>query len=79
MALRRLDMPATPHGFRSAFRDWAAEQTNAPRDVCEMALGHVITNKVEAAYNRSDLFEKRRRLMDDWAMFVTSAPAESSP
>ncbi|MDZ3835931.1 MAG: tyrosine-type recombinase/integrase [Rhodospirillales bacterium] len=72
MALRRLGVSATPHGFRSAFRDWAAEQTNTPRDVCEMALGHVIANKVEAAYNRSDLFEKRRRLMDDWARHVSS-------
>ena len=57
----------TSHGFRSTFRDWAAEQTNYPREVAEMALAHVVSDKVEAAYRRGDLFEKRRRLMDDWA------------
>jgi len=60
---------ATPHGFRSTFRDWAAEQTNHPREVAEMALAHTIENKVEAHYRRGDLFEKRRALMDDWAAF----------
>ena len=57
----------TVHGFRSTFRDWAAECTNFPSEVVEMALAHTIGNKVEAAYRRGDLFEKRRRLMDDWA------------
>jgi len=57
----------TAHGFRSTFRDWAAEQTRYPREVAEMALAHTVTNKVEAAYRRGDLFEKRRHLMDDWA------------
>jgi integrase len=56
-----------PHGFRSAFRDWCGEVSSFPRDVAEMALAHVIENKVEAAYRRGDLFEKRRRLMDAWA------------
>ena len=55
------------HGFRSSFRGWAAERTNHPREVIEAALAHVVQNKVEAAYARSDLFERRRHLMDDWA------------
>jgi integrase len=56
----------TAHGFRSAFRDWAAEQTSFPRDVCEMALAHAIKDKTEAAYRRGDLFEKRREVMQAW-------------
>ena len=56
---------AVAHGFRSSFRDWAAEETDHPREVIEAALAHVVQNKVEAAYARSDLFERRRRLMDD--------------
>jgi integrase len=62
----------TVHGFRSAFRDWAAERTHFPREVAEMALAHAIGDKVEAAYRRGDLFEKRRRLMDEWARFCAS-------
>jgi len=62
----------TAHGFRSTFRDWAAEQTNYPREVAEMALAHVVSDKVEAAYRRGDLFEKRARLMADWAKFCGS-------
>ena len=62
----------TVHGFRSTFRDWAAERTNFPREVAEAALGHVVPGAVEAAYLRSDLFEKRRRLMDEWARFCRS-------
>jgi integrase len=58
-----------PHGFRSSFRDWAAEQTNYPREVAEAALAHVTGDKVEAAYRRSDLFEKRRKLMEAWASY----------
>ncbi|NML17437.1 hypothetical protein HHL10_20920 [Azohydromonas sp. G-1-1-14] len=61
---------AAAHGFRSTFRDWAAERTQFPREVAEMALAHAIGDKVEAAYRRGDLFEKRRRLMDDWAAFL---------
>ena len=60
-----------PHGFRSAFRDWSGEVSTFPRDVCEMALAHVIENKVEAAYRRGDLFEKRRAMMDAWAAWCT--------
>lgn len=62
----------TVHGFRSTFRDWAAECTNASREVAEMALAHVVKDKVEAAYRRGDLFEKRRALMDDWAAFCSN-------
>jgi integrase len=63
---------ATAHGFRSTFRDWAAERTNYPNHVVEMALAHTISDKVEAAYRRGDLFEKRRRLMDEWARFCNT-------
>jgi integrase len=65
----------TSHGFRSTFRDWAAETTAYPNEVVEMALAHVIESKAEAAYRRGDLFEKRRRLMADWAMYC-EAPAK---
>lgn len=73
MVLRRMNMHQyVVHGFRSTFRDWAAETTNFPREVCEQALAHSLSNKTEAAYMRSDLFEKRRKLMGQWAVFVTS-------
>ena len=68
--LNDLRIAAVPHGFRSSFRDWAAEKTDHPREVIEAALAHVVQNKVEAAYARSDLFERRRRLMDDWAAYL---------
>jgi integrase len=64
----------TIHGFRSSFRDWAAESTNYPREVVEMALAHTVGDKVEAAYRRGDLFERRRRLMADWAQFCEGRP-----
>ena len=64
----------TIHGFRSTFRDWAAERTAYAREVVEMALAHAIENRVEAAYRRGDLFEKRRQLMEAWAR-VCSTPA----
>ena len=67
----------TVHGFRSSFRDWAAERTNFPSEVAEMALAHAVGGKVEAAYRRT-MFDKRRRLMDAWAEFLTKAPAKSS-
>jgi integrase len=67
--VRRMKVAAVPHGFRSTFRDWASERTNYPRDVAEMALAHAIGDRVEAAYRRGDLFEKRQRLMADWATF----------
>lgn len=59
----------TVHGFRSTFKDWAAEKTSYPNELSEMALAHKIANQVEAAYRRGDMFEKRRRLMEDWAAF----------
>jgi integrase len=62
--------PAVPHGLRSTFRDWAAEKTNYPGDMAELALAHKIGNAVEAAYRRGDMFEKRRRMMADWAAFL---------
>ena len=62
----------TAHGFRSTFRDWAAERTNFPREVVEMALAHTIESKVEAAYRRGDLFQKRRQLMEAWSRFCTT-------
>jgi integrase len=64
---------ATVHGFRSAFRDWAAECTNFTNEVCEAALAHVIKNKAEAAYRRGDLFEKRRKLMEAWAEYCSAS------
>ena len=67
----------TVHGFGSTFRDWAHEMTDYPKYVIEMALAHVIGDKVEAAYRRGDLFEKRRRLMAEWARYC-SAPAVDS-
>ena len=68
--LRRMGIKdITVHGFRSTFRDWAAEQTNYAREVAEMALAHAIEDKTEAAYRRGDLFEKRQRLMVDWAKY----------
>jgi integrase len=73
MVLRRMKIDsATVHGFRSAFRDWAAECTNFPNEVCEAALAHVIDNKAEAAYRRGDLFEKRRKLMEAWGAYCTT-------
>ena len=81
-ALRRLlqdhKITAVPHGFRSTFRDWAAEETNHPREVVEAALAHVVHNQVEAAYARSDLFERRRRLMDDWSATVCRSETKRS-
>jgi integrase len=68
----------TVHGFRSTFRDWAAERTNFPREVAEHALAHSLPDKVEAAYLRSDLFDKRRKLMEAWARHCTTAAADST-
>jgi integrase len=63
--------PYVPHGFRSSFRDWAGEVSQYPQDVAEMALAHTIKNKVEAAYRRGDLLEKRREMMRDWSNYVS--------
>jgi integrase len=72
MLLRRMKQDVTVHGFRSAFRDWAAECTGYSHEVAEMALAHTIGNAVERAYRRGDLFDKRRRLMADWAGYCAS-------
>lgn len=69
MALRKFDLKATVHGFRSSFRDWTAEETNYPSEVAEMALAHTISNTVERAYRRKDLLEKRRMLLNEWSMY----------
>jgi integrase len=69
----------TVHGFRSTFRDWAAECTSYPNEVCEMALAHAIGDKVEAAYRRGDLFEKRRLLMLDWAKYCDKPKGDVVP
>jgi integrase len=75
MLLRRMEhADLTAHGFRSAFRDWCGEATNHPREVAEQALAHTLGDKVEAAYRRGDLFEKRRVLMEDWAKFCGASP-----
>ncbi|HEY2658327.1 MAG TPA: integrase arm-type DNA-binding domain-containing protein [Caulobacteraceae bacterium] len=76
--VRRMKVAAVPHGFRSTFRDWASECTNYARDVAEMALAHAIGDKVEAAYRRGDLFEKRRLMMADWATFCGQAQPEGA-
>lgn len=76
MLLRRHAGGVTAHGFRSTFRDWAAETTNYPNEVCEMALAHAVGDAVEAAYRRGDLFAKRAALMEDWATYA-SKPATS--
>ena len=68
----------TVHGFRSAFRDWAAERTSTPHAVMELSLAHSVGTAVEQAYARSDLLERRRRLMNEWAAFVTDVPANVS-
>ena len=76
MVLRRMKIEGvTVHGFRSAFRDWAAESTNFTNEVCEAALAHVIENKAEAAYRRGDLFDKRRKLMEAWAAYCAAPKA----
>lgn len=77
--LRRMERgDLTTHGFRSTFRDWAAERTSYPGDVVEMALAHTISDKVEAAYRRGDLFDKRRRLMAEWDKFCRLPPQKGS-
>ncbi|MDE0001466.1 MAG: integrase, partial [Rhodospirillaceae bacterium] len=77
--LKNHQIAGVPHGFRSSFRDWAAETTSYPRAVIESALAHVVTNRTEAAYARSDLFERRRRLMNEWAAYLEGGQAQSLP
>ena len=72
MMLYDTDINATPHGFRSSFKDWATECTDAPNAVSELALAHVNSDRTEATYRRTDLYERRRLLMQDWADYVTT-------
>jgi integrase len=78
MLLRRMKVDVTVHGFRSAFRDWAAECTAYSHEVAEMALARTIGNAVERAYRRGDLFDKRRRIMADWATYCTNGAPSGS-
>ncbi len=77
--VRDLGIAAVPHGFRSSFRDWASERTDHPREVVEAALAHAVRNQTEAAYARSDLFERRRHLMDDWGAYLDGTRRRSVP
>jgi integrase len=79
MLLRRMERPnITVHGFRSTFRDWCAEATGFPYEMAEIALAHTVGDKVEAAYRRGDMIEKRRRMMDDWAKFCAKSAGEAA-
>lgn len=72
MQLRRMGVDVTVHGFRSAFRDWAGNETEHPREIAEAALAHIVGDASERAYRRSDALEKRRKLMSDWAVYLSS-------
>ena len=74
---RRMSAEGVPHGLRSTFRDWCSEYTSYPNEITEKAMAHVTKDKAEAAYFRSDLFEKRRRLMNEWAAFCAKPIAEA--
>jgi integrase len=76
--MRAMGRRETVHGFRSTFADWAADDTAYPQEVREQALAHAIPNKVEAAYRRGALLEKRRRLMSEWARFCATSPGTKS-
>jgi integrase len=76
--LRRMEVDAVPHGFRSTFKDWASERTAYPGEMSEMALAHAIGDKVEAAYRRGDMLERRRKMMNDWAEFCATAAQPSA-
>ena len=74
--LRTCEIPAVPHGFRSSFRDWCAE-TGVPREDAESCVAHEVGNTVEGAYKRTDVLERRRRIMEDWAKYVLPSPLSS--
>ncbi|MGD9812085.1 MAG: hypothetical protein AB7U35_12265, partial [Sphingobium sp.] len=76
--VRGMNLTVTVHGFRSSFRDWVADRTDYPGEVAEAALSHVLENKVEAAYRRTDFFAKRRALMQDWADYC-AGPTSAQP
>ena len=69
----RPDSAATVHGLRAAFKSWGSDMTNHPTEIVEMSLGHTVGNSVERAYRRTDLLEKRRKLMDDWAQYLSGS------
>ncbi len=77
--IKELGIAAVPHRFRSSFRDWAAERTSIPREVVEAALAHTVQNPTQAAYARSDLFKRRRRLMDEWAAYLSGERGQVIP
>lgn len=74
MLLRRMEVDVTIHGFRSTFRDWCGEETEFPRELAEAALAHVVGDETERAYRRGDALAKRRKLMDAWEVYCTTAP-----
>ena len=74
--VQRLGFPADVHGFRTSFRTWAQERTNTPREVAEFALAHTVGDAAEQAYARSDLFEKRRKMMEAWAAYLAAEPGK---
>lgn len=78
LVLRRMKVDAVPHGFRSTFRDWAAERTNYPTEMCEIALAHAVGDKVMQAYLRTDMVEKRRKLMTAWAAFLSKPEVKAT-
>jgi integrase len=75
-AVQRVEMSVSAHGFRSTFSDWCAEQTAFPSEVREMALAHSVGDKVEEAYRRGDLLEKRRQVMDAWARYCAEPQSQ---
>jgi len=77
MPLRRAELGITVHGFRSAFRDWCGEATNTPREIAERCLAHAVADKTEAAYARSDYFDKRREVMERWAAFCAGGSTDN--
>lgn len=77
MVLRRMGLAVTVHGMRSSFRDWAGNETNFARELAEQALAHVIGDKAEQAYRRGDALERRRKLMDAWARFLSHSQGRS--
>ena len=77
MLMRRLEVPATTHGFRTSFRTWAADVAHAPFEVAEAALAHTIGNEASQAYNRTTMRERRRPIMSAWADFVTGKTADN--
>ena len=76
--MRRMQVNAVPHGFRSTFRDWVGERTSYPRELAEQALAHTLESKVEAAYRRGDALEKRRAMMREWALFCGTVQITSA-